>query len=107
MSISSITIEEYMDMKNPLHPGEVIANSLDELGMSVSAAAKGLGVTRQQLHNVIAGRSAVTPEMAVRLEMALGSTADNWLRMQAIHDLSRVRKLGASFEIKRFEPKAA
>ena len=96
-----------MEMKNPLHPGEVIANSLDELDMSVTAAAKGLGITRQQLHNLIAGRSAVTPEMAVRLEMALGSTADNWLRMQAVYDLSKVRKLSATFDVKRFEPKAA
>jgi len=96
-----------MGMKNPLHPGEVIANSLDELDMSVTAAAKGLGITRQQLHNLIAGRSAVTPEMAVRLEMALGSTADNWLRMQAVYDLSKVRKLSATFDVKRFEPKAA
>ena len=94
-------------MKNPLHPGEVIANSLDELDMSVTAAAKGLGITRQQLHNLISGRSAVTPEMAVRLEMALGSTADNWLRMQAVYDLSKVRKLSATFDVKRFEPKAA
>ena len=96
-----------MEMKNPLHPGEVIANSLDELDMSVTAAAKGLGITRQQLHNLISGRSAVTPEMAVRLEMALGSTADNWLRMQAVYDLSKVRKLSATFDVKRFEPNAA
>lgn len=96
-----------MDMKTPLHPGEIIANSLDELGMSISAAAKGLGITRQQLHNLIAGRSVITPEMAVRLEMALGSTAENWLRMQAIHDLTEVRKRSGEFEVKRFEPATA
>lgn len=96
-----------MDMKAPLHPGEIIAESLEELDMSVSAAAKGLGITRQQLHNLISGRSAVTPEMAVRLEMALGSTADNWLRIQAIHDLAEIRKRSDTFGVKRFEPKAA
>lgn len=94
-------------MNNPLHPGEVIANSLDELGISISAAARGLGTTRQQLHNLIAGRSAISPEMAVRLEMALGGTAENWLRMQAIHDLSKVRQRSAEFGIKRFVSEAA
>ena len=66
-----------MEMKSPPHPGELIGDSLEQLGMSISAAAKGLGITRQQLHNLIAGRSAVTPEMAVRFEKALGSTADD------------------------------
>jgi addiction module HigA family antidote len=96
-----------MEMKDPLHPGEVVANSLEELGMSVSAAARGLGTTRQQLHNLIAGRSAVSPEMAVRLELALGSTADNWLRMQAIYDLAKVRKRSSEFNIRRFDSEAA
>ena len=50
--------------------------------MSVTDAAKALGISRQQLHNVLAGRYGITPEMAVRLEKALGSTADTWLGMQ-------------------------
>ena len=53
-----------MQMKNPPHPGELIGDSLEELGVSVSEAARVLGITRQQLHNLIAGRSAVKPEMA-------------------------------------------
>jgi len=81
-----------MQMKNPCHPGELIKSDLEELDLSISAAAKGLGITRQQLHNVIAGRAGVTPEMAVRLEKALGSTADTWLRMQMNYDLAQVRK---------------
>ena len=92
-----------MEMKNPLHPGLVIRESLDELCMSVSDAAKGLGISRQQLHNLIAGRSAVGPEVAVRLEMALGSSADNWLAMQAAHDLAQVRRAGLPTDVKRFE----
>jgi antitoxin HigA-1 len=91
-----------MDMKNPPHPGEMIGDSLHELGVTVSAAAKGLGITRQQLHNLIAGRSAVTPEMAVRLEQALGSTADTWLRMQMNYDLARIRK--QAINVKRLVP---
>ena len=59
-----------MAMKNPPHPGQMIGDALEEMGVSVIAAAKGLGVTRQQLHNLIAGRCAITPEMAYRLEQA-------------------------------------
>ncbi len=61
-------------MKNPVHPGELVKANLEELGLSVAAAAEALGVTRQQLYNVIGGRSAVTPEMAVRFEKAFGGS---------------------------------
>ena len=69
-------------MKNPPHPGELVGDNLEALGVSVTDAAKALGISRQQLHNVIAGRYGITPEMAMRLEKALGSTADTWLGMQ-------------------------
>jgi addiction module HigA family antidote len=82
---------ETMEMKNPPHPGELIIDNLDELGMTVVAAAKALDVSRQQLHNVISGRSAITPEMAIKLETVIGSTADTWLRMQSHHDLAKLR----------------
>jgi addiction module HigA family antidote len=81
-----------MEMKNPAHPGGLIGDTLDELKISITDAARGLGITRQQLHNLIAGRSGITPEMAVKLEKALGSTADTWLRMQMNYDLAEVRK---------------
>jgi addiction module HigA family antidote len=68
-----------MPMKNPAHPGELIRDNIHELGLSISEAAKGLGVTRQQLHNIIARRSAITLEMAVRLEKAIGSTTSSRL----------------------------
>jgi antitoxin HigA-1 len=96
-----------MQMKNPPHPGEMIGDSLDELGVSIIGAAKGLGITRQQLHNLISGRSGITPEMAVRLEKALGSTADTWLRMQMNYDLARIREHASSIKVKRFVSKAA
>lgn len=92
-----------LQMKNPPHPGELIGDLLEELGVSVTAAAKGLGITRQQLHNLIAGRSGVTAEMAVRLEKALGSTADTWLRMQMNYDLAQVRGRARSIKVKRIE----
>src|SRR5438093_2198453 len=99
--------DDRMQMKNPAHPGELVRDNIDELGLSVSQAAKGLGVTRQQLHNIIAGRSAITPEMAVRLEKAIGSTADTWLRMQMNYDLAQIRKRATSIKVKRLEPKVA
>src|SRR5437667_1223248 len=94
-------------MKNPAHPGELIGDTLAELGVSVTKAAKVLGITRQQLHNLIAGRCGVTAEMAIRLEKALGSTADTWLRMQMNYDLARVRGRSASIKVKRIEAKVA
>jgi addiction module HigA family antidote len=96
-----------IEMKSPMHPGEVVALNLEELGISISAAARGLGITRQQLHKVLAGTSAVPPEMAVKLEAALGSTAETWLRMQVNYDLSKVRDKNIAANVKRFEPRAA
>jgi len=93
-----------MTMKNPPHPGELVGDNLDELGVSVSDAAKALGISRQQLHNVIAGRYGITPEMAMRLEKALGSTADTWLRMQMNYDLAQLRAKAASLKVKRLTP---
>ena len=95
-----------MPMKNPPHPGRLVKDNLDELGLSVAQAAEGLGVTRQQLYKVINGESAVSPEMAVRLEKAIGSTADAWLRMQAAYDLAEVRKREGEIDVKRFEPRS-
>lgn len=80
-----------MPMKNPPHPGEGLRDDIESLGLTVSQAAEGLGVSRQHLNNVLAGRTGITPEMAVRLEQAIGSTADFWLRLQAAYDLTNVR----------------
>ncbi len=90
-----------MPMKNPPHPGEMIGDELEALGVSVSAAAKALGVTRQQLHNLISGRSGIAPEMAVRLEMSIGGNAETWLRLQSNHDLAKVRNRATSLKVER------
>ena len=80
-----------MPMKSPPHPGLTIRHDcIEALGLSVTQAAKGLGVTRQALNNVLSGKSAISPEMAVRLEKAFGSTATAWVRLQANYDLSRI-----------------
>lgn len=96
-----------MEMKNPVHPGELVKACLDDLGLSVAEAAKGIGITRQQLHNIIAGRSNVTPEMAIRFEKAFGSTADTWLRMQMNYDLVQMRKRASGIVVERLAPKVA
>jgi len=91
-------------MKNPSHPGSLIKADLDELGLSVTEAAGGLGISRQQLHSVISGRASVTPEMAIRLEKAFGSTADTWLRMQMNYDLAQIRSRASAIKVKRLAP---
>jgi addiction module HigA family antidote len=73
----------------------------------VAEAAGALGVTRQQLYNVINGKSGITPEMAVRLEKGVGGTAAAWLAMQAAFDLAQVRKREADIKVTRLAKRAA
>jgi antitoxin HigA-1 len=81
-----------MTMYNPPHPGEVIREYLGEL--TVSAAADHLGVGRVTLSRVLNGKAAVSPEMAVRLAAAFGtSSPEVWLRLQAKHDLWQIQKI--------------
>jgi addiction module HigA family antidote len=77
-------------MKNPPHPGSLLADEIEFLGWSVAEAAKRIGVSRQQLHNVISGKSAVSAEMALRFELGVSGTARHWLAMQAAYDLAQV-----------------
>ncbi|MFJ5486791.1 HigA family addiction module antitoxin [Hansschlegelia beijingensis] len=70
----------------PSHPGELIATALEGLDLPLSSAAKDLGITRQTLDGIIAGRSPVTPDIAARLGKLFGNGAGLWLRMQTIHD---------------------
>ena len=94
-------------MKNPAHPGELVRETLHELDVSVTDAANALGVTRQQLHNLVAARSDLTTEMAIRLEKALGSTADTWLRMQLNYNLAQARKDAAKLKVRRIVSRVA
>ncbi len=96
-----------MPMKNPPHPGAGLREDIEALGLTVAEAAAGLGVTRQQLHNVTSGRSSITPEMALRLEKAIGSSAEHWLRLQLAYDLAQARLCNEKLAIKRFARKAA
>ena len=96
-----------MPMKNPPHPGRGLKDDIDALGLTVADAAVAIGVTRQQLYNVINGKSGITPEMALRLEKGVGGTADAWLGMQAAYDLARLRRREADIKVKKLARKAA
>ena len=91
-----------MPMKNPAHPGRIVRHDcLEPLGLSVTAGAKILGVTRQTLNNVVNGKSGISPEMAIRLTKAFGSTAETWLRMQLAYDLAAARKDESRIKVRR------
>jgi addiction module HigA family antidote len=83
-----------MAMKHPVHPGEILREDvLAELGLQVAQAAERLGVSRVALSRVVNGHAAISPNLAVRLELAGAGTARSWLAMQAAYDLSRARDI--------------
>ena len=91
-----------MPMKNPPHSGRSIRTAcLEPLGLSVTEAAEVLGVTRQTLNNVIHGKSGISPQMAIRLSKAFGSTPETWLRMQLAYDLAQARKDESKIKVRR------
>src|SRR5690242_6392798 len=83
-----------MSMKNPSHPGDILQGSLEKLELSVTEAAKALGVSRVTLSRLLHGHASVSPEMAVRLSKSFGSGspqgAEFWLRLQLQYDLAQV-----------------
>ena len=94
-------------MKNPAHPGELVRDNIEDLNLTVAEAATGLGVTRQQLYNVIGGKCGITPEMALRFEKGFGGTASFWLQMQVNYDLARAREKVVTGKVTRFAPRVA
>ncbi len=97
-----------MPMKEPPHPGlSVRYDCLEPLGLSVSAGAEILGVSRQALNNLVNGKAGISPEMAIRLDKAFGGTAEGWLALQTAYDLVQVRKQEPYMEIKRQTLKVA
>ena len=94
-----------MRMRNPPHPGlSVRHDCLEPLGLSVTAGAKVLGVTRQALNNLVNCKSGISPEMAIRLDKAFGGGAETWLRLQAAYDLARAEKSADKIQVKRYVP---
>jgi len=93
-----------MPMHNPPHPGGILRRQcLMPLGLSVTEAAKGLGVTRQALSDLLNGKAGVSVEMAIRLAKAFGSSPEVWLGLQTAYDLWQARSRAQSIKIKRFE----
>jgi antitoxin HigA-1 len=91
-----------MPMKNPAHPGRIVRNDcLEPLGLSVTAGAKVLGVTRQTLNNIVNEKSGISPEMAIRLAKAFGSTPEMWLRMQMAYDLAAAMRDESRIKVQR------
>jgi antitoxin HigA-1 len=90
-------------MYSPPHPGELIREDcLTPLGLSVTAAAAGLGVTRKALSELLNGHSGVSPDMAIRLSKAFGSTAETWLALQMQYDLWQAEQRTDSIHVARF-----
>ena len=77
-----------MRMHNPPHPGEILKElCLEPLGLSVTRAAEALGVSRKTLSSILNGRAGISPEMAIRLSKAFGTTPESWLNQQMQYDL--------------------
>jgi antitoxin HigA-1 len=91
-----------MLMHNPAHPGEVIRELyLEPLGVSVTAAAKALGVSRKHFSQLLNGHMGISPEMAIRLSIALGTSAESWLRQQMYHDLWQAEQHRSELDVKK------
>ena len=94
-----------MPMKNPPHPGDLIRTEIIEaLGLNVSRAAEVLKVRRATLSDLLNGKAALTPEMALRIEKAFGPDMDHLLRMQLAYDVARTRKHAGDIIIQRYVP---
>jgi addiction module HigA family antidote len=93
-----------MGMKNPVHPGSIVKGCIEELELSVTDAAQVLGVTRPTVSKLVNERAAVSPEMAIRLSKAFGSTPEFWLHLQLNYDLARARERADQIKIERYQP---
>ncbi len=91
-----------MPMKSPPHPGLPVRHDcLEPLGLSVTDAAKKLGVSRKQLSGLLNGHSGISPEMAIRLHKAFGGGADTWFRLQAAYDLAQAMRRSKQIKVER------
>jgi addiction module HigA family antidote len=94
-----------MPMKDPSHPGEIIRDvCIEGLKLNITEAAEALGVTRSALSRLINKKASVSPEMAVRLSKAFGSTPGFWLRLQLNYDLAQIEKRASQISVNRVIP---
>lgn len=91
-----------MQMHNPPHPGEVIRGlCLEPLDISVTDAAEALGVSRKTLSAILNGRAGISPEMALRLSIAFGTSPESWMNQQTQYDLWLAKKDKKRLRVKR------
>ena len=92
-----------MSMHNSPHPGGIVRRQcLEPLSLSVTTAARGLGVTRQALSGLVNGRAGVSVDMAIRLSKAFGSSPETWLGLQTAYDLWQARSRASEIEVTPF-----
>jgi addiction module HigA family antidote len=92
-----------MPMHNPPHPGEIIREEcLNPLELTITEAAEGLGIHRKNLSRILNGHAGISPDMAVRLARAFGSTPETWLKLQMAYDLSQAREKEENIRVKQF-----
>ena len=95
-----------MPMLNPPHPGEFIRTEIMQpLGLSVTAAAEALGVSRPALSSLLNGKADLSGEMALRIEKAFGPKMDSLMRMQSAYDIARTRKRESKIRVRRYSPR--
>jgi addiction module HigA family antidote len=91
-----------MAMKNPPHPGRIVLEEcIQPLGLSVSAAAKALGVSRNAVSELVNGRRGISAEMAIRLSKAFGSSPEMWAGLQLDYDMARAMKDADRIDVRR------
>ena len=91
-----------MNMHNPPHPGEVLRElCLEPLGLTITDAAAALGVSRKTLSAILNGRAGISPEMALRLSIAFGTTPESWLNQQSQYDLWIARQVSPKMKVQR------
>jgi addiction module HigA family antidote len=98
--------DQVLRMKDPAHPGGLVREIITELELSVTDAAKVLGVTRPALSAVINERASLSPEMALRIEKAFAVSMDTIMRMQNNYDIARTRDREGEINVDRYVPKA-
>ncbi len=94
-----------MPMKNPPHPGlSVRHDCLEPLGLSVSEAARQLGISRKQLSDIVNGRAGISPQIAIRFDKAFGGGAETWYKLQASYDIAQALTNADRIDVKRLSP---
>lgn len=102
MSTMKTTTEKSMAMHDPPHPGEVLRElCLQPLGLTVTAAAEALGISRKTLSAILNGRAGISPEMAIRLSIAFGASAESWLNQQTQYDLWRAEQNRKNLKVRK------